>query len=194
MAATDPQGPAPDNKRFWQIILVCIGIGIVCSILIVMAGGLQSSGAPASSAAPLNTQTAPARQASSGATGTATGSSGAPKPVDFTLQTGDVTNCGLTCRQLTATLTNTGNTGAHNVCISIAMQNSKGEVIGLNGAGTLTKCVGDLGAGQYRSEPVTINADCGMFALKCIKETLTLQTWVTSDETTVRFPDTLLAV
>jgi hypothetical protein len=74
------------------------------------------------------------------------------------------------------------------------MQNSKGNVIALNGDETFRECIGDLGAGQRRSEPVTINADCGMFALNCIKETLTLQTVISSDETTVRFPDTEIAV
>jgi hypothetical protein len=118
----------------------------------------------------------------------------AKKTVDFILESTDPVSCGLTCRELAAAVTNSGASTAHNVCISLHLSNSRGDVIALNGADTLRKCIGDLDAGQKRSEAVTINADCGTFALKCVRETLILQTTVSSDETTVRFPDTRLAV
>jgi hypothetical protein len=105
-----------------------------------------------------------------------------------------MTSCGLTCRQLTATITNTGDTTAHGVCISLRMQNSRGDVIGLNGGDVLSQCIGDLAGGASKSEPVTINADCGLFAVKCLRETLTMETEVVSTERTVRFPDRVIAV
>lgn len=115
-------------------------------------------------------------------------------PVDFLLLPGEQTSCGLTCRQLSATITNTGYETAHNVCITVALHNSRNEVISLNGEASLRRCVGDIAGGESRTEPITVNADCGFFASKCIQETLTLQTRVISDEKTVQFPDQVIAV
>jgi len=100
----------------------------------------------------------------------------------------------LTCRQLDASITNTGYETAHNVCISVGLHNSRNEIINLNGEPSLNRCIGDIEGGESKTEPITINADCGVFASKCIGETLTLQTLVLSDEKTVRFPDQLIAV
>jgi hypothetical protein len=116
------------------------------------------------------------------------------QPADFSLGIGEMTSCGLTCRQLTATITNTGGVPVHNVCITLRMVNSAGEVIRLNGDETLRHCIGDLGAGRMREETVTIDADCGMLALGCLRQTLTLETHVVSDEKDVRFPDKLITV
>ena len=115
-------------------------------------------------------------------------------PVDFVLQPGDPVSCGLTCRQLDASITNTGYETAHNVCITVGLHNSRNEIINLNGESSIHRCIGDLSGGQKKTEPITINADCGVFATKCIGETLTLQTRVTSVEKTVQFPDQLIAV
>jgi hypothetical protein len=115
-------------------------------------------------------------------------------PVDFSIQTGVPANCGLTCRQLDAALTNSGYRTAHNVCITVSMHNSRNEIINLNGESSLNRCVGDIAGGQTINEPITINADCGPFASLCIGETLTLQTRIVSDEKTVRFPDQVISV
>jgi len=114
--------------------------------------------------------------------------------VDFSIQTGVPVTCGLTCRQLDATLTNSGYKTAHNVCITVSMHNSRNEIINLNGASSLNRCVGDIAGGQTITEPIMINADCGPFATLCIGETLTLQTRVVSDEKTVRFTDQVISV
>ena len=118
----------------------------------------------------------------------------ASEAVDFSIQTGEPANCGLTCRQLDAMLTNSGYSTAHNVCITVSLHNSRNEIINLNGESSLNRCVGDLAGGQTITEPITINADCGPFATLCIGETLTLQTQVVSDEKTVRFPDQVISV
>jgi len=115
-------------------------------------------------------------------------------PVDFILQPGEQTSCGLTCRQLDATIINSGYETAHDVCITVALHNSRNEVINLNGEASIRRCVGDIAGGQSRTESISVNADCGLFASKCIGETLTLQTRVTSVEKTIRFPDQLIAV
>jgi hypothetical protein len=115
-------------------------------------------------------------------------------PVDFVLQPGDPASCGLTCRQLDASITNTGYETAHNVCITVGLHNSRNEIINMNGESSLNRCIGDIAGGQKKTESITINADCGAFATKCIGETLTLQTRVTSVEKTVQFPDQLIAV
>jgi hypothetical protein len=118
----------------------------------------------------------------------------AAEPVEFLIQTGMPANCGLTCRQLDAMLTNSGYSTAHNVCITVSLHNSRNEIINLNGESSLNRCVGDVASGQTITEPITINADCGPFASLCIGETLTLQTQVVSDEKTVRFPDQVISV
>ncbi len=115
-------------------------------------------------------------------------------PVDFVLQPGNPASCGLTCRQLDASITNTGYETAHNVCITVGLHNSRNEIIYLNGKPSINRCIGDISGGEKKTEPITINADCGAFATKCIGETLTLQTRVTSVEKTVQFPDQLIAV
>jgi flagellar basal body-associated protein FliL len=177
-------GTGPDAKKIRLIAIIVIIIIVIAVIAVMLSGGQRSSGALSSATFQ------PASDVSSGQATQET----AKKAVDFILDPGDPVSCGLTCRQMTATITNAGTANAHNVCISLRLHNSKEEVIGLNGADTLQQCIGDLDAGQKKSEPVTINADCGVFAMKCIKETLTLQTEITSDEATVRFPDKLLAV
>jgi len=118
----------------------------------------------------------------------------AAEPVDFSIQTGEPANCGLTCRQLDAMLTNSGYSTAHNVCITVSLHNSRNEIINLNGESSLNRCVGNVAGGQTITEPITINADCGPFATLCIGETLTLQTQVVSDEKTVLFPDQVISV
>jgi hypothetical protein len=125
---------------------------------------------------------------------TAAVKSKAAEPVDFSIQTGMPANCGLTCRQLDAMLTNSGYSTAHNVCITVSLHNSRNEIINLNGESSLNRCVGDVAGGQTITAPITINADCGPFATLCIGETLTLQSQVVSDEKTVRFPDQVISV
>ena len=116
------------------------------------------------------------------------------KPVDFVIDAGPTENCGLTCRQLTPSITNTGIKTAHNVCISIVLSNSGGDLISLNGEPSFRKCIGNIASGESKSESIVINADCGFLASKCIKQTLILKTKATCDETTVQFPDQIIAV
>ena len=116
------------------------------------------------------------------------------KPVDFVIDAGSPDKCGLTCRQLTPSITNTGNMTAHNVCISLVLSNSGGDLIYLNGAPNFRKCIGNIASGESKSEPIVIDADCGFLASKCISQTLILKTTATSDETTVQFPDQIIAV
>ncbi|MDD3136939.1 MAG: hypothetical protein WC406_03620 [Methanoregula sp.] len=124
-----------------------------------------------------------------------------PPPVDvpdtsvnFLLDPGTPESCGLTCRQATATVTNTGNETAHNVCVALSVSNSRGERIFLNNRLTLQRCIGDLAGGESQQEPITINADCGAFGTRCIGQTLFLRCRVTSDEKTRQFPDQVMAL
>jgi hypothetical protein len=116
------------------------------------------------------------------------------KPVDFVIEAGPQEKCGLTCRQLTPAITNTGDETAHNVCISLVMYNSGGDLIFLNGRPSIRQCIGNITSGESKSEPIVIEADCGFLASKCLRQTLILKTGVTCDETTVQFPDQMIAV
>jgi len=116
------------------------------------------------------------------------------KPVDFTLDSGTPSNCGLTCRETTATITNTGDETAHSVCVVLEVFNEAGERILINSAPSLERCLGDIAGGSSRSETITINADCGFLAGKCVGHTLILKTRATSVEKSQTFPDSIMPV
>lgn len=197
-----PPAPGPDKEILLLITFIAIAVIVCAAVAVIIASGLlqsdtaspafQDSPTPLSPTGSQNPQSAaipPSGQVTPRPT-----PEPIKKPVDFILEPADLVNCGLTCRQLTARITNIGDTKAHNVCISLRMLNSRQDVIGLNGGETLSQCIGDLDSHQTKSEPVIINADCGALAYKCLKETLTLETEVTSNEATIRFPDKLITV
>ena len=195
--------PAPSQKKeplFRRsrktatiVAAILFGAAIICVAAMVVMVQSQSGSEPGGSPVPTdsppaavptmvrhyNTQPTPGSQ---------------PEPVDFTLVAGPQLSCGLTCRELTPAITNTGNQTAHNVCISLVVYNSGGDMIFLNGAPSLVQCVGNIAGGESKSSPIVINADCGIIATKCLGQVLILQTTVTSDEKTVQFPDQMIAV
>jgi len=103
-------------------------------------------------------------------------------------------NCGLTCRETTATIINTGDEVAHSVCVVLEVFNENGERIFINSAPSIERCIGDIEGGSSRRETITINADCGFLGSKCIGHTLILKTRATSPEKTQTFPDSLIVV
>jgi hypothetical protein len=188
----DP-GFRPSGKTAMMVAAIFFGAAMVCAGVIVVLVSSQSGSGPGESSVTADpSQTAVPQVLKSPATQLLLGSR--TKPVDFSLEAGPQTSCGLTCRQLTPAITNTGNQTAHNVCISLVVYNSGGDIIFLNGAPSIRQCVGNIAGGESKSEPLVINADCGVFGSKCLGQTLTLQTTVTSDEKTVRFPDMAISV
>jgi hypothetical protein len=177
-------------------IAILIILVIAVTVFVYVGGNPGSPPSPAPSLSPVTA--APTEPAGTGATPepapTITETARPTQPVDFVLVPSDQVNCGLTCRQLDATITNTGYETAHSVCISLAIHNSRNDIIPVNGNPYLEQCVGDIAAGASKTEPITVNADCGPFATNCIGETLTLETTATSTEKTVRFPDQQVAV
>ncbi len=109
------------------------------------------------------------------------------KHMHFELDPGTPIQCGLTCRETTAKITNSGDEIAHNVNVKLDIYNSIGEIVY-----SAQKFLGDIPAGQSKTETVTINADCGSFPFygKCLSHMpLTLKSKVISDEGTFPFPD-----
>jgi flagellar basal body-associated protein FliL len=191
--------PLPAAKR--KEILVIAGLAILVILVAVAAVSFLFPANPGSSGPGPSPPEATPAETVSAVTPVTTERTIPPletpfptQPVDFVLVPSDQVNCGLTCRQLDATITNTGYETAHAVCITLTIHNSRDEIISLNGDPSLQQCVGDIGAGASKTEPITINADCGPFATRCIGETLTLETTVVSEEKTVRFPDQQVAV
>jgi hypothetical protein len=202
-----PEGPAkpgltlPENKNL-------ILIGIVAAVVIIAVIAIIFAQLPSDTGnkQPRAIQTTPPQKSAVSPsatpkliktirqTNTPTTQATSAVPVDFVLQSGTPSSCGLTCRQMDASITNTGYATAHTVCIEVSMHNSRNDVINLNGQSSMQQCVGDLTGGQSKTESITVNADCGVFATKCIGETLTLKTKITSVEKTVEFPDQLIAV
>lgn len=186
-------GSRTSGKRAMLVAAMFFGAAFVCAGAIVVLVSSQSGSGPSeSSVAAGPAQTAVPQVLKSPATQLLLGSR--TKQVDFSLVAGPQTSCGLTCRQLTPVITNTGDQVVHNVCISLLVYNSGGAIISLNGAPSIRQCVGNIAGGESKSEPIVINADCGVFGSKCLGQTLTLQTTVTSDEKTVRFPDMAISV
>lgn len=107
------------------------------------------------------------------------------KPVSFELNPGTPTECGTTCRQTAATLTNSGDETAHNVRVDLNIYNNIGESVY-----SIQKSLGDIPGHTSKSETVTINADCGFLYSKCLShKPLTLKSEVISDEGTFPFQD-----
>lgn len=118
----------------------------------------------------------------------------AARPVAFTLDPGTPISCGLTCRETTATITNTGDGIAHSVCVILEVFNENGERIFINSGPLIEHCLGDIGGGESRIETIMINADCGFLAGKCIGHTLVMKARATSAERTQAFPDSFIRV
>ena len=192
-AKKGPGTTLPRKKAVVAVAIFCIVVIIGIVALVVLVKSPAGSGTTTSPAVVQNPShpavPQPVRQPD-----TQPAHDSPVKPVDFVIEAGPQENCGLTCRQLTPSIINTGTETAHNVCISLVMYNSGGDLIFLNGAASIQQCVGTLAAGESKSEPIIINADCGFLASKCLQQTLVLKTQAMSDETTVRFPDQLIAV
>jgi len=208
--AIKPEARPPDsNVMILSVIAIALLLALVVVVFLVIqlpagTGKVPVSALPSSPRAEPQVTSSPTPEGTMRSTVPTSEVTGQPVtptplltpqlPVDFILTTGESTSCGLTCRHLYATITNNGYNTAHNVCISVTLHNSRNEIIFLNDKPVLTQCVGDIAGGTSRTEPITLNADCGMFMTRCIQETLTLGTTVNSDEKTVRFPDQLMKV
>lgn len=173
------------------IVFVVVIIGVIAGVVLVQSpAGSGATISPAVMENPLSPAVPqPVRQPN-----TQPAYDSPVKPVDFVIEAGPQEKCGLTCRQLTPAITNTGNETAHNVCISLVLYNSGGDLIFLNGGPTIRQCIGNIASGESKSEPIVIEADCGFLASKCLRQTLILKTEVTCDEATVQFPDQMIAV
>ena len=186
-------GFRPSGKTAMMVAAIFFGAAMVCvGVIVVLVSSQSGSGPDESSVTAGPTQTAVPQGVKLPTTQLLLDSR--TKPVDFSLVAGPQTSCGLTCRQLTPAITNTGNQTAHNVCISLVVYNSGGDIIFLNGAPSIRQCVGNIARGESKSEPLVINTDCGAFASKCLGQILTLQLTVTSEEKTVQFPDPMISV
>ena len=192
-SVTSVPGSSGRDKK--QLLLVgVVAVIIVLAVIALYALAPSTASSPAASApAPSSAAPSSAAKASPQAAAVAV-PAGSQNAVDFSIDAGAQEKCGLTCRQLSPTVTNTGTATAHNVCFTVDLHNSKGELIALNGAPSIKKCIGDMAAGESKSEPLKIEADCGFLASKCVSQTLILKTQATCDETTVQFPDTVIAV
>lgn len=188
------------GKKFWMVtgIAGVIIVAVLAILIVQLPGNNVYTLSPVTTSSPAQLQTSATSHPQGGSTtrqaGTVTAATSPDVPVDFILQSGEPASCGLTCRQLDATITNTGYGTAHNVCITVTLHNSRNDVINLNGAPSLQRCIGDLTGGQAKTESISVDADCGAFATKCIGQKLTLQTQVSSDEKTARFPDQVIPV
>jgi len=189
----EPGSTRPGKKAVvaFVIIFVVVIIGVIAVVVLVQSPA--GSGATTSPAVvenpPHSSIPQPVRQPY-----TQPACDSPVKPVDFVIEAGPQEKCGLTCRQLTPIITNTGNETAYNVCISLVVYNSGGELIFLNGRPSIRQCIGNITSGESKSEPIVIEADCGFLASKCLQQTLILKSEATCDETTVQFPDQMIAV
>ncbi len=108
--------------------------------------------------------------------------------ISFQLDAGIPVSCGTTCRETTATITNTGIQTAHNVCVTLEVYNNDGDPINVNVAPGNPACIGDVQAGQSKSQHVRIDVDCRALYLKCSAKPFTLKARATYDEGIFEFP------
>jgi hypothetical protein len=191
-----PESPGKRSGAAAAIIVVVIIVIIATAFVLLQPGGYTNT-TPVTTpvpTSPLTLSTSLPTVATALPTTIATLPPTPDIPVAFLLETGEPASCGLTCRELDATITNTGYATAHDVCITLVIVNSYDEVILINGADSLTQCIGDLPGGASKTEHVVINADCGSWGSKCLGQTLTLQTWVSSEELDGSFPDRIMMV
>ncbi len=106
------------------------------------------------------------------------------KPIQFKLDPGNPTSCGLTCRQTMANLTNIGDDTAHNVKVNLNIYNKAGDNVYQK-----QELIGDIAGGQSISKSEIIEVDCGFLFSKCIDKQFILKAEVTFDEGTQIFPD-----
>ena len=78
------------------------------------------------------------------------------QPVDFQLRIAKVEETGLTSRRMTAEMTNTGDSDAHNVSVKLEVS-SRGKRIAVNGQDAVTVAVGTIGARQMVSRAIDVS-------------------------------------
>jgi len=208
-----PNSEAMAISRRALRVAACIAVAVlvvICACLLLQgeaaAGGGKTSlpgggpggpGTPQSTATPVpgpETRTVPAPAGAVTTRAPTLAPTPTQRPVAFTLDAGAPVSCGLTCRETTATITNTGDETAHSVCVVIELFNDANERIPINSGPSVERCIGDMAGGSSRTETVQVNADCGFLATRCVGHTLVLKTRVTSLEKTVQFPDTFISV
>ncbi|MCQ8894039.1 MAG: hypothetical protein NQU46_05350 [Methanolinea sp.] len=184
-------------------VVICLGIWLLVPDQIQQGGGVTPHPDSARDimdtwtpvATPSSDQVAAVTLVQTGGTTPVTVSlTPAPRPVAFTLDSGTPASCGLTCRETTATIANTGDETAHSVCVILEVFNDAGERIFINAGPSIERCIGDLQGGSLKTETIQVNADCGFLATRCIGHTLILKTRVRSLERTQEFPDILMPV
>lgn len=91
-----------------------------------------------------------------------------PEPVDFvvSVDNSEIEDCGWTCREVPATLKNTGGKDAHNVRVKLEMYCEGGRVE-INGQDYITEYIGTLPAGQIETRTKEINV--GILDGNCIR-------------------------
>lgn len=110
------------------------------------------------------------------------------KGVYFEIDPGTPTSCGITCRKILASLTNTGEVDAHNVKVNFDIYNSAGDSVY-----STQEQLGDIASGQSKSKTITMHINCGSALTlysKCRKHMpLTLRVKILFDEGIQIFPD-----
>lgn len=84
----------------------------------------------------------------------------------FEINPGNPVSCGTFCREITATITNTGGHTANNVYVGLNISNNIGENIY-----STREFLGDVSSKQSKSRTLDINVDCGFLYSKCVGHT-----------------------
>ncbi|MFW6186299.1 MAG: hypothetical protein ACOC5C_06420 [Halobacteriota archaeon] len=176
-----------DRKKPWLIIaLIILASIIIFPILLDLTSSGTEDGDPGS----LDKTTTPNTAPKSTSDSTSTPQSHSQDTVRFTVYVDEsnVKDCGLTCREVPATLKNTGEEAAHNVDVDVRFY-CNGDRIDINGEEYISLDLGTLEPGE--SETRTEEIDVGWGGGLCIQNNgARIVFTVTSDEKTMTLEET----
>ncbi|MFW5935922.1 MAG: hypothetical protein ACOCSC_01405 [Candidatus Hadarchaeota archaeon] len=176
-----------DRKKPWLIIaLIILASIIIFPILLDQTSSGTEGGDPGS----LDKTTTPNTAPESTSDSTSTPQSDSQDTVRFTVYVDEsnIQDCGLTCREVPATLKNTGEEAAHNVDVDVRFY-CNGDRIDINGQEYISLDLGTLEPGESKTR--TEEIDVGWGGGLCIQNNgARIVFTVTSDEKTMTLEET----
>lgn len=177
-----------NRKRVWLIIALIVLVSII--IFPIVLNQTSSNNEDSGSLNEAKTLTTAPQSTSEPTSSTSTSTSQSQDPVRFTVYVDEsnIKDCGWTCREVPATIKNTGEEAAHNVDVEVRFY-CNGDRIDINGQEYISLDLGTLepGESQTRTEEIDVGFGGGL----CIRDNgARIVFKVISDEKTMTVEET----